>query len=56
MPVSFAHAFAVRSLPRHHGDPFNRMLVAQARMEGLTILTVNPLIQEYGVRTLDAAR
>jgi PIN domain nuclease of toxin-antitoxin system len=53
--ITFEHALAVRHLPHHHGDPFDRMLVAQAQCEGLTIVTVDPVIAAYGIPTLDAA-
>lgn len=47
-----AHCEASAALPRHHGDPFDRMLVAQARHEGLTIITVDGIISDYGVPVL----
>jgi PIN domain nuclease of toxin-antitoxin system len=55
LPVTFQHAYAVRSLPHHYGDPFDRMVVAQAQCHNLTIVTVDPVIADYGVPTLDAA-
>jgi PIN domain nuclease of toxin-antitoxin system len=55
LPVTFQHAYAVRTLPPLHGDPFDRMLVAQAQCEGLTIVTVDPVIAAYSVPTLDAS-
>jgi PIN domain nuclease of toxin-antitoxin system len=55
LPVNFDHAFAVRELPLHHADPFDRMLVAQARTEGLTLLTCDRVLEEYGVPVLDAS-
>jgi PIN domain nuclease of toxin-antitoxin system len=42
----------VHSLPMHHRDPFDRILVAQANYYGLVIATNDPLIQRYAVRTL----
>lgn len=56
LPITFEHAIAVRSLPPHHNDPFDRMLVAQAQCENLTLVTVDPAITAYNVRTIDAAR
>ncbi len=47
--ISTEHAMATETLPWHHRDPFDRMLVAQAQLEGLTIVTVDPLIQQYDV-------
>ena len=38
LPIDVAHAVAAGELPRHHDDPFDRILVAQARTEGLTIV------------------
>jgi PIN domain nuclease of toxin-antitoxin system len=47
LPVAFAHAEATLSLPSLHRDPFDRMLVAQARIEGLTLVTTDPLVRAY---------
>jgi len=44
LPIEVRHALAVRDLPLHHRDPFDRMLVAQARCEDLTLLTADPAI------------
>jgi PIN domain nuclease of toxin-antitoxin system len=49
LAISLEHAEAVRSLPRHHGDPFDRILVAQAMLEKLTIVTKDPLIERYAI-------
>ena len=54
LPITFEHAGAVRRLPMHHNDPFDRMLVAQAQCEDLTIVTVDSAIAAYAVRTIDA--
>ena len=54
LPVSFQHARAAGLLPRLHGDPFDRMLVAQARLEGLTLVTADDRLAEYGVPVLVA--
>ncbi|RMG29990.1 MAG: type II toxin-antitoxin system VapC family toxin, partial [Gammaproteobacteria bacterium] len=43
-------------LPAIHRDPFDRMLVAQARAEGLELMTIDSLLREYGVKTVDARR
>ena len=56
LPVTFEHAWAVSKLPLHHRDPFDRMLIAQARCEDLTLLTADAAIVAYDVRTIDAAR
>jgi len=55
LPITLEHATIIGSLARHHADPFDRILVAQAQCEGLTILTVDPAITAYDVRTLDAS-
>jgi PIN domain nuclease of toxin-antitoxin system len=54
LPVTVTHALLAGSLPRHHDDPFDRMLVAQARIEGLTLVTRDPRIGSYGVPTIPA--
>ena len=48
LPVSFAHTHAVSRLPVHHNDPFDRMLVAQAKEEGLYILSHDGKLPPYG--------
>ena len=48
LPISFAHAQAVSRLPMHHNDPFDRMLVAQAMEEGLSILSHDGKLPPYG--------
>ncbi len=54
LSISVAHAYSAGTLPRHHDDPFDRMLVAQASAEGLTIVTRDPRLGPYGVSTLAA--
>lgn len=49
LPITFAHAEAAGSLPSHHADPFDRMLIAQARLEGLTVVTHDRRFEPYGV-------
>ncbi len=46
------HAFVAGSLPRHHDAPFDRMLVAQAQLEDLVIVTHDTKIEPYGVAVL----
>jgi PIN domain nuclease of toxin-antitoxin system len=48
LPVSSEHAVAVLDLPPLHKDPFDRILVAQARVEGLTLLTADKVVAKYG--------
>jgi len=52
LPVSGEHALTVDRLPPLHGDPFDRLLVCQALVEGLTILTNDELILQYPVSAL----
>ena len=47
LPVTSAHAIAVAGLPRHHKDPFDRLLVAQAMVEGVVLLTADPVVAAY---------
>lgn len=47
LPVGSEHAVAVDGLPAIHEDPFDRILVAQAQVEGITLLTVDPLVAQY---------
>jgi len=54
LPVLGEHAVAVRGLPPHHRDPFDRLLIAQARCEGLTIVTSDPAFAAYDVPILPA--
>ena len=51
--LSPEHGLAVASLPLHHRDPFDRLLVAQARHEGLTLVTADARIRAYDVAVLD---
>jgi PIN domain nuclease of toxin-antitoxin system len=52
LPISIAHGIAAGQLPRHHDDPFDRMLIAQAFAEGLTVVTHDKRFADYGVPTL----
>ncbi|MGH3095684.1 MAG: type II toxin-antitoxin system VapC family toxin [Streptosporangiales bacterium] len=52
LPVTFRHAVAVRGVPPHHKDPFDRMLIAQARAENLTIVTHDRRFESYDVPLL----
>ena len=54
MIVAPAHALALRALPLHHRDPFDRMLVAQAQVEGLTLVTRDQRLESYDVEVLRA--
>ena len=52
MPIHLGHALRAATLPRIHGDPTDRMLVAQAQVEGLVLLTADPAIGRYDVETV----
>jgi PIN domain nuclease of toxin-antitoxin system len=49
LPVTFKHANELAGLPFHHTDPFDRLLGAQARVEGATIVTHDRALEPYGV-------
>ncbi|HEY4094983.1 MAG TPA: type II toxin-antitoxin system VapC family toxin [Baekduia sp.] len=50
LPINSAHAQAAAALPLHHRDPFDRILVAQAQIEGAVLLTADPAMRAYDVR------
>jgi len=52
LPIQLRHALHVYTLPQHHRDPFDRMLVAQSQVENLPILTTDPQIAQYDVETI----
>ena len=52
LPVQMSHALHVYALPDHHRDPFDRLLIAQAQLEKLPILTADPQISRYEVETI----
>lgn len=52
LPVTAAHAWAAGALPPHHRDPFDRLLVAQALLERLVLLSADPQLAAYGAATL----
>ena len=49
LPVTLEHAAAVEDLPPHHRDPFDRMLIAQAALEGAVVVTRDEAFRPYGV-------
>lgn len=55
LPVSFEHGRVAGALPLHHRDPFDRMLVAQAQLEGLTLVTSDRRMTPYSVAILAAS-
>lgn len=54
LPITLEHVLAVETLPDHHRDPFDRLLIAQARADGLTLVTANAVLADYDVKVLDA--
>jgi PIN domain nuclease of toxin-antitoxin system len=50
MAISVEHALAAGRLPGHHKDPFDRMIIAQARLEDLPVVTVDPIFRSYRVK------
>lgn len=52
LDMTLEHAKAVEQLPHHHGDPFDRMLIAQAQVEGAAIVTRDPRFQPYDVEVI----
>lgn len=52
LDIGHLHALAVGGLPRHHQDPFDRMLIAQAVTEGMVLLTADRMFEKYSVETL----
>ena len=54
MPIDYEHAWQVKDLPPHHRDPFDRLLVSQATVENLTLVTRDPKLKPYNVPILEA--
>lgn len=54
LPVTHAHTLHVATLPHHHGDPFDRLLVAQAQLEKVPLVTSDPQIERYDVQVIRA--
>ena len=54
LPITFRHAERVARLPVHHRDPFDRLLIAQAEIEALTLVTRNPVFDRYAVERIEA--
>ena len=54
LPIAFTHAEQVRRLPLHHRDPFDRIMIAQAQVEGLAIVSSDSTFAAYDVALIDA--
>ena len=52
LPITPEHAWCVRALPHHHGDPIDRLLIAQAQLERLPIVTADAAFNDYDVAVI----
>jgi len=52
LPIEPEHCVAVSTLPFHHRDPFDRLLIAQALVEDLAVMTADPLFSAYGIKCI----
>lgn len=55
LPVEMSHALGVAELPAHHRDPFDRLLISQARHLGVAVLSADPIFGSYDVELLPVA-
>lgn len=56
LPIEHTHALRVAQLPLHHNDPFDRLLIAQAQVENLSLMTADPLFKKYKADLIWAGR
>lgn len=54
IPIKLDHVLAIKSLPHFHTDPFDRLLIAQAQVENLTLISSDPKIAKYKINLLQA--
>jgi PIN domain nuclease of toxin-antitoxin system len=52
LDIADAHCREVAALPFHHRDPFDRMLIAQAKVESMDVITADPVFRKYGVKVI----
>lgn len=52
LPITMEHIFALAQLPAHHGDPFDRLLIAQANTEQATFISKDPDVHKYSIKLL----
>lgn len=52
LPIKTEHIYALQHLPAHHRDPFDRLLIAQARVEQIPLITSDPIFHQYEVKLL----
>ena len=56
LPIEHAHTLQVGDLPPLHADPFDRLLIAQARVERVPVVTTDPVFRRYGIEVIDAKK
>jgi PIN domain nuclease of toxin-antitoxin system len=56
LPITHTHAIEAGRLPRYHDDPFDRVLIAQTQIEGMTLLTSDRMVRRYNVEHVFCAR
>jgi len=54
LPITIEHTLAIGELPMHHHDPFDRMLIAQARVEGVTLISADPRFTQYDIAVISS--
>lgn len=54
LPITSAHVTEVADLPDHHRDPFDRLLIAQAQLEGIAVVTADDMLARYGIEVIPA--
>lgn len=52
LPINLCHTLIIRELPWHHKDPFDRMLVAQAKAENMALITADETLKQYDIDTV----
>lgn len=54
LPISISHTLELSKLPKYHNDPFDRLLIAQAKLENCTLITKDQNIKKYDISWIDA--
>ena len=54
LPILHSHTLRVATLPHHHRDPFDRLLVAQAQLAGVPLITADPQVANYDIEVIEA--
>jgi PIN domain nuclease of toxin-antitoxin system len=52
LPIHLSHILALHNLPNHHRDPFDRMLIAQAQVENLVLISDDPMFAKYSIEVI----